>query len=72
MARSFLAKIRRYVGQFVRHFPGGGTRCDELEPSLLRGIVGEYLIFYTFDATQIKIWRVLNGRRQITTRQFRR
>jgi plasmid stabilization system protein ParE len=36
------------------------------------GIVGAYLIFYTFDAEQIQVWRVLHGGRQIKPRQFRR
>jgi plasmid stabilization system protein ParE len=70
VAVRFLGRVRRYIRDQLAAFPGNRPECPELEPGLRRGVIGEYLIFYTFDALEIRIWRVLHGRRLISPRLF--
>ena len=66
IAARFLGRIRQFVRDQLAPFPASRPECPELESGLRRAIVGQYLIFYTFDDKQLIIWRVLHGRRHIT------
>ena len=49
--------------RMVGHNPEFGESCDEIRPGLRFTLVGNYVIYYRYEATKVLIVRVLHGAR---------
>ena len=49
--------------RIVGHNPEFGEACDEIRPGLRFTLVGNYVIYYRYEATKVLIVRVLHGAR---------
>ena len=69
-ADKVVTAIERAVG-LLADFPRLGTLCEQLAPGLRRIRWRDYLIYYRMAGEHIELARVLHGRRNITTDEFR-
>lgn len=63
----------RRIGESIRHLantPQMGRARDDLAPKLRSFPVGRYLVFFDFDATTLRVVRVIDSARRISSEMF--